>query len=76
MKKMQSVAVSIYCYLLKYRTKQKNLLPYNVTNEKFKISVKMSNKSKGKDIKSHTYYFFDDIINTKNFDPKVIQKYS
>ena len=28
----------------------------------------MSNKIKYIDIKNHTYYFFDDIINIKNFD--------
>ena len=28
----------------------------------------MSNKFKDIDIKHHTYYFFDDIINIKNFD--------
>ena len=30
----------------------------------------MSNKVKDINIKNRTYYFFDDIINTKNFDPK------
>ena len=28
----------------------------------------MSNKVKDIDIKNHRYYFFDDIINIKNFD--------
>ena len=28
------VAVSIYCQLIKYRAKEKHLLPYYVTNEK------------------------------------------
>ena len=28
----------------------------------------MSNKIKDRDIKNRTYYFFDDIINIKNFD--------
>ena len=28
----------------------------------------MSNKFKDKDIKNHTYYYFDDIINIKSFD--------
>ena len=28
----------------------------------------MSNKFKEISIKTHTYYFFDDIINIKNFD--------
>ena len=29
----------------------------------------MSNKVKDIDIKNGTYYFFNDIINIKNFDP-------
>ena len=29
------VAVSIYCYLMQYKPKQKHLLPYYVTNDKF-----------------------------------------
>ena len=33
----------------------------------------MSNKVKGKDIKIRTYYFFDDIISIKNFDPNNIK---
>ena len=32
----------------------------------------MSNKSKYIDIKNHTYYFFNDIINIKMFDPNNI----
>ena len=43
----------------------------------------MSNKFKDISIKNRTYYFFDDIIIMKNFDPnnteidqKVIQKYA
>ena len=32
----------------------------------------MSNKLKEADIKKRTYYFFDDIINIKNFDPNKI----
>ena len=30
------IAVSIYCYLIKYRAKQKCLLPFNFTNNKLK----------------------------------------
>ena len=30
------VAVSIYCYLIKYRAKQKRLLPFYVTNNESK----------------------------------------
>ena len=33
----------------------------------------MSNKVKDISTKNHTYYFFDDIINIKNFDPKNIK---
>ena len=29
----------------------------------------MSNKTKDMNIKNHTHYFFDDIINIKIFDP-------
>ena len=34
---------------------------------------KMSNKVKDIDIKNRTYYFFNDIINTKHFDPNNIK---
>ena len=33
----------------------------------------MSSKVKDISIKSHTYYFFDNIINRKNFDPNNIK---
>ena len=33
----------------------------------------MSNKVKDINIKKHTYYFFDDIINIKNFHPSNIK---
>ena len=33
----------------------------------------MSNKYKDIDIKNHTYYFFNYIINIKNFDPNKIK---
>ena len=33
----------------------------------------MSNKIKDIDLKIHMYYFFDDIINIKNFDPNKIK---
>ena len=35
--------------------------------------MKMSNKVKDVDIKDCTYYFFNDIINIKNFDPNNIK---
>ena len=34
------IAVSIYCYLIKYRVIQKHLLPFHITNNKLKIKVK------------------------------------
>ena len=33
----------------------------------------MSNKVKNKKLKNYAYYFFDDIINIKNFDPTNIK---
>ena len=33
----------------------------------------MSNTLKDMDIKSHAYYFFDNIINVTNFDPNKIK---
>ena len=33
------IAVSIYCYLMKYQVKQKYLLPFQVTNNKIKEIV-------------------------------------
>ena len=33
----------------------------------------MSNKFKDMDIKNHTYYFIDDIINIKDFDSNKIK---
>ena len=63
------VVVSIYCYLIKYRANQKNLLSIHFTNIKLKIKTKKSNKIKHIDIKSYTHYFFDGIININIFDP-------
>ena len=37
------------------------------------VIVQMSNKVKEIDIKVQTYYFFDDIINIKDFDPNNIK---
>ena len=33
----------------------------------------MSNKVKDIDIKNRTYYFYNDIINIKNFDPNNVK---
>ena len=34
------IAVSIYCYLIKYQAMEKDLLPFHFTNNKFKIQIK------------------------------------
>ena len=34
------IAVSIYCYLIKYRRKQKHLLLFNFANNKLKLYIK------------------------------------
>ena len=33
------IAFSIYCYLIKYRAKQKHLLPFHVTNNELKETM-------------------------------------
>ena len=73
------IVVTIYYYLIKYRAKQKHLLPFHVTNNKLKkflygqCKLKMINKFKNLGIKNHKYYFFDDIINVKHFHPNKIK---
>ena len=64
---------SIYCYLIKYRAKPKNLFPFQFTNNKLKIEIKRSNEVKDIDIKNQTYSFFNGIINIENFHPKNIK---
>ena len=54
------IAVSISCYLIKYRTKQKHLLPFYFTNNKLKCK------------KPHIL-LFNYIINIKSFDPNNIK---
>ena len=47
-----------------------------MNSEKFYINkciIKMSNKVEDMVIKNRTYYFFNDIVNIKNFDPKNIK---
>ena len=47
-----------------------------MNQEKFHINkciIKMSNKVKDIDIKNRTYYFFNDTINIKSFDPNNIK---
>ena len=60
------IAVSIYCYMIKYQAKQKHLLPFHDTNNELRevlyriYKSKMSNKAKDIDIKNrtkHTTYF-------------------
>ena len=37
-------------------------------------NLKMSNRVRNIGLKNRTYYFLDDIINTKNFNPNYIKK--
>ena len=67
------IAVSIYCYLIKYWAKQKQLLPYGTNNGLWEIiyqKSKINDKAKDIKIKHRTYY---DIINIKFFDPDNIK---
>ena len=72
------IAVSIYCYLIKYKAKQKHLQSYYVTNNKPKRfcinnilqKVESKNELKEIDIKNCKCYYFDDIMRVIdiNFD--------
>lgn len=65
-------AFSIYCYMINYQAKQKQLLAFHNANNKFcihKCIIKVSTNIKEIDIKSSTCYFVNDIINIQNFDP-------
>ena len=52
---------------MKYQAK--NLLLFQDTNNKLKVSVKDIN------IKNRSQYFFNHVINTKDFDPDSIKVY-
>ena len=67
------IAVSIYYYLVKYQAK--NLLPFHDTKFKqFCIdSINWKWVLKIYILKNYAYYFFDDIINIKGFDPNNIK---
>ena len=39
----------------------------------WQYELKMSNEFKDADIKKRLYYFFDDVINIKKFDPNKIE---
>ena len=62
------VAVSIYCYLIKYRAKQKHLLPHLDKFDINKCIIKIENNDKLKEIDIFTRYYFDDIIKVKDLD--------
>ena len=68
--------VSKYCCLIKYQAKEKHLLPFRGTKLKLFCFGSINWKFSIKDIyiKNHIYYFFDDIINIKDFDDKIILK--
>ena len=66
------IAVSIYCYLIKYKSKEKHLLPHYITNDKL-MNDKFKNMDrkdvlKETDIKNRTCYYFDDIIRIEDFN--------
>ena len=58
------IAVSINCYLIKYRAKQKHLLLYH--------DATSNDELKEIDIKNHMCYYFDDIIKIEDFDFDVL----
>ena len=63
------IAVDIYCYLVKYQAKQKYLLPFSVKNNELSFeNLDSNNKLEEIDIKNSTYYYFDDIIKTEDFN--------
>ena len=64
------IAGSIYCYLIKYQSKQKHYLQKFYSNT---CIIKVSNKVNNIDIKKCTYYFFNDIIDKKTFDPNNVK---
>ena len=84
-----SILINIYSitdicqYLLlsdKISRKTKKIIIISLQKQQIKRNY---SKVKDIDIKTRTYYFFDDVINIKSFDPnhikideKVIQKYS
>ena len=67
------IAVSIYCCLIKYQAKQRYLLSCDFKNSELKKIVSEKWAIEDIDIKSRTYYFFDEIINTKYLDPNDIK---
>ena len=76
--------VTVSIYLIKNIDQNKNLYWHIMSQIKIKrnfiliISFKMGNRFKEIDIKNHTYYFLNDMINIKNLDLKKIriQKYT
>ena len=54
-------SVSIYCNLIKYKVKQKHLIPFYITNNELK-KVDSKDELKEIDIKNRTCYYFDDIM--------------
>ena len=70
------IAVSIYCYLIKYKGKQKYLLPFYVTNNELKealyqlyiIKMESNYEFKKIDIKNRTCHYFDDIMRVEDID--------
>ena len=70
------ITFSIYCYLTKYKSKQKYLLPYYVTNNKQKkfcinnilMKIESNDELKEIDSKNRTCSFFGDIMRVADID--------
>ena len=62
------IDVSIYCYLIKYTSKQKHLLPCYSPNDKCIIDMKRNDELKENDIKIRMCYYFDNIIKIEDFN--------
>ena len=58
----------MYCYLIRYKSKQKQLLPFLVTNDKCIINVDSNDELKEVDIKTRPCRYFDDISEIEDFN--------
>ena len=61
---MLLIAGSIYCYLIKYRSKQ---ICHEWQINKCITNIKSNDELKEIDVKNRTWYYFDDIIKKEDF---------
>ena len=61
------IAVSIYCYPIKYQPKQKHLLLFNVRYNKCIINLDIYDESRAINIKNRVCYYFHGVIKIKDF---------